>query len=344
MNTVEILSLPYLDRLKYVNSLNDTYGFLRKLKSEKNELPSELESIYERLEKLNNFNEAKISWCEQNPEFAEINQIMNLYLTSEVLIEFGKKSLPESLLIRALEVFKKTISFKTSVTDKKLSKALTNSRYRYYKYCISKETASCFQDEFLDWGIEISNLWNKIYYSKEDFFKNAGYDRTSWQTYIKYPSMLETKRDELKSQSDKAFELISRGIDLIEKHNTIISEEYKNKSVEMSLYERELEISQMEELQNENDEQYCYVYTLECEFFVFYVGIASNPNERFEQHIRGAFSNEFHLFKSKFIQKYQNQIKQNIVFEGIRRDCKAFEKKYIAEHRPLGNMTEGGEG
>tara|TARA_B100000787_G_C16166697_1_gene284271 strand:- start:378 stop:1412 length:1035 start_codon:yes stop_codon:yes gene_type:complete len=344
MNTEEILSLPTLDRLKYINSVNDTFGFLKKLKSEKSELPSELESLFKRLEKLNIFNESKLSWCEKYPDFGEIFRIMDLYLKSEILVEFGEKSLPESLLNQALEVFKKTISFKTSSTDKKLTKGLTNSRYRYYNYCISKEIASSFQDEFLDWGIEISNLWNEIYYTKEDFFNDTGYDRTSWETYIKYPNMLERKKDELKKQSEKAFALMASGLELIEKHNTIITEEYKNNAVEMSLYERELEISLMVELENGNDEQYCYVYTLECELFVFYVGIASNPKERFEQHIRGAFSNESHLFKSKFIQKYNNELKQNIVYEGIRRNCKLFEKEYIAIHNPLGNMTQGGEG
>jgi len=84
--------------------------------------------------------------------------------------------------------------------------------------------------------------------------------------------------------------------------------------------------------------------TLECKLFVFYVGIAADPKERFEQHIRGAFSHEVHLFKSKFIQKFHNEVKHNIVFEGTRRECKQFERNYIAENEPLGNMTEGGEG
>ncbi len=83
---------------------------------------------------------------------------------------------------------------------------------------------------------------------------------------------------------------------------------------------------------------------MECELFVFYVGIAAVPKERFEQHIRGAFGDEAHLFKSKFIQKYHKEVKQNIIYEGIRRECKKFEKDYIGDFLPLGNMTEGGEG
>ena len=74
------------------------------------------------------------------------------------------------------------------------------------------------------------------------------------------------------------------------------------------------------------------------------MGIAADPKGRFDQHIRGAFSDEAHLFKSKFIQKYHMEVKQNIIFEGIRRECKKFEKAYIEEFRPLGNMTDGGEG
>jgi hypothetical protein len=38
------------------------------------------------------------------------------------------------------------------------------------------------------------------------------------------------------------------------------------------------------------------------------------------------------------------EVKHNIIFQGIRRDCKKFEKDYITEFRPLGNMTDGGEG
>src|SRR5690554_2293010 len=97
---------------------------------------------------------------------------------------------------------------------------------------------------------------------------------------------LNEKKNEIKKQKNKVVRLMESGIDLIEKHDKIITEEYQKNNIEMSLYERELEISLMVELDNISDEQYCYVYTLECELFVFYVGIASNPKERFEQHIR----------------------------------------------------------
>lgn len=297
-----------------------------------------------KIEKQKIFDESKLKWSKEYPDFAEISRIMDLYLTSEILVEFRKKSTPESIDNQALSVFKKSISFRVSISDKKLLKGLTNSRYRYYNYCINKEIVHSFQDEFLDWGIEISRLWHEVYYSIRDFFENTGYDRTSWETYIKYPSMLERKKNDLEKQSNKAIKLMESGIELIKKHDAIITEEYEKNGVEMSLFERELEIAQIINLDNENDEQYCYVYTLECELFVFYVGIAANPRERFEQHVRGAFSYEAHLFKSKFIQKYHKEVKQNIVFEGIRRECKKFEKNYIAEHNPLGNMTVGGEG
>src|SRR5690606_36215826 len=46
-----------------------------------------------RNEKQIKFVQSKIFWCEQYPDFAEISRIMNLYLTSEILLEFRKKSL-----------------------------------------------------------------------------------------------------------------------------------------------------------------------------------------------------------------------------------------------------------
>ncbi len=122
-----------------------------------------------------------------------------------------------------MSIFKKSISFRVSITDKKLLNGLTNSRYRYYNYYINKEIAHNFQDEFLNWSIEISNLWNEVYYSVQDFFNNTGYDCTSWETYIKYPSMLERKKDDIKKQSNMAIRLMENGIELIKKHDAIIT-------------------------------------------------------------------------------------------------------------------------
>mgnify|MGYP000125408089 CR=1 FL=1 len=304
--------------------------------------------VYEenKMEKQRVFELSKARWCKEFPDFAEIFRIVNLHMSSELLIEFGKKSISDTLLKSAFKVFKKTISFKTSGSEKKLIKGLTSSKYphRNYNYCINEKMAHAFQDAFLDWAIEIGSLWHSVYYFKEDFFNNAGYDRTSWETYIKYPTMLKQKREEIERMTNKAIFLMNSGAELIDMHNLIITKEYEQNRTEMSLFEREKEIAALAELFDQNDEQYCYVYTLECELFVFYVGIASDPKARYEQHIRGAFSDEAHLFKSKFIQKYHSEVKQKIVFEGTRRECKIFERNYIAKHMPLGYMTEGGEG
>ena len=165
-----------------------------------------------------------------------------------------------------------------------------------------------------------------------------------WRYYIEHTSSLKNKADVTEQLYKKIISLLNSGKELVTNLDETITLEYETNATEMSLYERELEILQISEDEGSADEEYCYVYTLECELFIFYVGIASSPTERFEQHIRGAFSYESHLFKSKFIQKYHYEVKQNIIYEGTRRECKMFEKEYIAKFTPLGNMTEGGEG
>jgi hypothetical protein len=152
------------------------------------------------------------------------------------------------------------------------------------------------------------------------------------------------KADEIRLLHDQVAGLLGEGKHLINKLDAEISLEYNTAGFEMSLHDREVEIARRYDECDLPDQAYCYVYTLECDLCVFYVGIASNPRERFEQHIRGAFSDESHLFKSKFFQKYNGKVTQNIVFEGTRIQCKVFERDYIAEHNPLGNMTDGGEG
>lgn len=308
-----------------------------KLNNLRNRVRKELENDKQRI-----FEESKISWSIIYPNFKIICDLMEVFKTNKLLIEYIKKSPPEPIQNKAIEIYKKCLSFRVNLTNRQKKSLVYHSTTG--PYIINKEMVNDYVNEYKNWNRKIYELWNTIYYLKKDFFNNTGYDRTSWDTYIKYPSMLELKKNEIKEETDKVLALMKIGTELLEKHNAIITEEYKHNGIEMSLYVRELEISQMDELENQNEEQYCYVYTLECELFVFYVGIASNPNERFEQHIRGAYTNESHLFKSRFIKKYHDELKQKIIFEGTRRACKLFEKKYITKFNPLGNMTAGGEG
>jgi len=274
---------------------------------------------------------------------------MEDFNTNEMLIQYYNHCPPAFLHDRAIEIYKKCISFKVKLTKKVLSILKEHPKnpewcYYYVNYCIDENIVKTFIKEYQRSKNEIHLLWNQMYYLKGDFFNNSGYDRTSWESYIKYPKSLKQKADEVEKMHETILSFLNAGKVLLDKHDNIISLEYKSAAKEMSLYERELEILEQYEGSYQNDEEYCYVYTLECELFVFYVGIAADPSERYEQHIRGAFSDEAHLFKSKFIQKYHHELKQNIVFEGTRRECKMFEKNYIAEHNPLGNMTLGGEG
>lgn len=187
-------------------------------------------------------------------------------------------------------------------------------------------------------------LWNRVYNANTEFYATSEFYRRRWEQLIQQPESLKRRADEIEVLQSNVLSKLLDGIDLIAELDEEVSTEYRTNGFEMSLYEREVEIAQMQDDCLLSDEEYCYVYTLKCDLFVFYVGIAGDPKARFEQHIRGAVSDESHLFKSKFIQKFQNEIKQQIVFEGKRGDCKKFERAYIAKHSPLGNMTQGGEG
>lgn len=331
-----------------------------KLKDKKAELPSFFETIYEikekyKIEKLSKeerqriFDQSKAAWCLHYPDFNRISEIMKNFVTNEFLIEYGKHSPPKFIHDRAIEVYKKSISFKVKFTRKTISPLNQNPNTLHIHYfphssafCINVDTVKFFLKEYQEWNLKMYNLWNRIYSLKNQFYSLYAYE--DWKRYIKNSAVLKEKADEIQKMYDDALLLLNAGTEIIRKHDEAVTLEYETNATEMSMYERELEIFRISEGESAADEEYCYVYTLECELFVFYVGIAANPRERFEQHIRGAYSDEAHLFKSKFIQKFHKEVKQKIVFEGIRRECKKFEKEYIATYSPLGNMTEGGEG
>ncbi len=335
------------------------HDVISKLKDPTGELPSFFDTIYEiqeksviknltRTESQRIFDELKGSWCLHFPEFKRISDLMENYKTNEMLVEYGRHSPPEFIHDKAIEVYKKCISFKVKLTKKVLSPLRdhpdqTEMWCHYVDYCIDKNLVKSFLKDYQKWNLKIHNLWNEIYYLKQDFFFNTGY-KLPWDFYIKNNNLLKGKADEIQKTQDEILSLLIKGKELVNNSDEVISLEYKKNATEMSFYERELEILQISEGGSAAEEEYCYVYTLECALFVFYVGIAAVPKERFEQHIRGAFSDEAHLFKSKFIQKYHSEVKQSIVYEGTRRECKNFERNYIAEYKPLGNMTDGGEG
>ncbi len=334
-------------------------NLIANLKDTKEELPSIFETIYEIMEesvikKMSSnerqriFDDSKDAWCLHYPEFKRISDIIQNYKTNEMLIEYGEHSPPTFIHDKAIEVYKKCISYKVKITKKVLSPLLchpdqTDMWCHYVDYCIDNIIVKSFLKEYQKWNFKINNLWNDIYYLKQDFFFNAGYKLT-WKFYIRNSELMKEKADEFKKTQENILSLLIAGKELVSKFDEAITLEYETNATEMSCYERELEILQISENEGDANEEYCYVYTLECDLFVFYVGIAADPKERFEQHIRGAFSDEAHLFKSKFIQKYHKEVKQKIVFEGIRRECRTFERDYIKQFSPLGNMTEGGEG
>ena len=341
-----IKELPAEERISLFSKLREDNGKTPKIIFEIfqewgiKELPTE--------ERLWYFNKSKEEWNKLYPDFKRISDIMENFKTNELLVEYTKHSPPPSIHNKAIQVYKKCISFKEKFTKQILTQLAyhperSEIHRSYAKYCIDKIIVKAFLNEYQLWNYKICSLWNDVHYLKQDFFSNSGY-KNDWTFYIKYPNSLKSKADETEKLHEQITELINAGKELVFKHDKAITLEYEENGFEMSLYERELEILQSQESDNASDEEYCYVYTLECELFVFYVGIAANPKERFEQHIRGAFSDESHLFKSKFIQKYHNEVKQNIIHEGKRRECKQFEKEYIAKFSPLGNMTEGGEG
>ena len=310
-----------------------------------------LDAGWQRLgdKRQNLFDDSKKLWCLYFPDFKRISDAMEAYKTNELLLEYTKHCPPASIHEKAIDVYKKCISFRVKLTRKVLSPLQRNPGLGYtfcqnIDYCIDNNIVKSFVQSYHKWRQDLSSRWSNNYYMYSDFFFNTGYDRTPWNSHIAYSDSLKAKADAVQRTQEDVLLFINSAREFVTKSDQAISLEYQRNATEMSLYEREFEISQLGEGESVADEEYCFAYTLECKLCVFYVGIAADPKDRFEQHVRGAFSDEAHLFKSKFIQKFHKEVKFNIVFEGTRRECKQFERDYIAENEPLGNMTEGGEG
>lgn len=278
-------------------------------------------------------------WKKTNSDFKKISEIMSNFKTNETLVLFYKSSPPLFIKEKASEIYKKCLSYRVKLKSHKILDL--GYSYNPTPFCIDYNIVREFTDEYQKWGRKSAELWNDVYYLVQDYFCNSGY-KYRWELYMRI-NLMHHYLDQIDSIYNKTIEHIDYGIKLLSIHEEIVNAAIQNNN-EMSYFEREIEIQDLSKIDNLTDEEYCFVYTLECELFVFYVGIAANPKERFGQHIRSAFSDESHLFKSKFIQKYINEITQKIIFEGTRRDCKKFEIEYIEKYNPLGNMTSGGEG
>jgi hypothetical protein len=332
---------------------------LDQMKAEKGALPEEFRVYYEVLdtariralphkERSLIFQKNKEQWRIEHSDFQKIATVMGDFQSNPILMDYLRQAPPPWAREKAINIYKKCISFKEKFS-KRIESILTfrfdvpEFHYPRVNYCIDKTIVANFLNAYQRWNQEVVESWRKVYYVNEDFKNDAGYE-IDWRFVIKHPSVLQQQAEKIGALHKRTITMLQTGEKLLENHDRAIMGEYAKNALEMSLFERELEIALLCELNDAPDEEYCYVYTLECEFFVFYVGIAGDAVTRVEQHIRGAFNDEAHLFKSAFIRKFQSSMKWKVIFEGTRRECKAFERHYIATYRPLGNMTEGGEG
>ena len=267
MELRDLMQLPREERLRMLN----------KLKEDNGELPSSFQIIHEIMEnfrikelppdeRFRLFKKSKEEWCELYPDFKRISDLMENFKSNEMLIEYIKHSPPLFIQDRAIEIYKKCLSFKAKLTNVK-TKALVY-HHTPGPYCIDVNLVKNFISEYQSWNRKIYEMWNEIYYLKQDFFSNSGY-KHNWKFYIEHSHLLKGKADEIQKIQENIISLLNSGKELVLKHDEAITLEYERNSFEMSLYEREEEILRMCDSTNASEEGYCYIYTLECELFVF---------------------------------------------------------------------------
>lgn len=341
-----VLKLDNSERLNYFNRILETGGAIPEYLADLHKMA---ERSHKHIQIGVEMERLKTEWASEIPDFRIIYDKMISFQTTSVLIEFRRKFPGKSISDHVLSIYKKCISYRQKLT-KKIQNNLAfgaNTPQRYYeraKYCIDPDIVYSFLQSFLSWRSELYPYWNKVFNEVSLYRDVSEFHLDYWKDLVRFRNQLAKKSQYIEALHDDVLRLIEDGSKLLQQLDHQISEEYERSKTEMSLYHREMELDLIADDCSVSDKTHCYVYTLECEFGVFYVGLAADPKERLEQHIRGAFSDESHLFKSKFIQKYRKSIKQRIIYEGKRKDCKIFEREYIEKHQPLGNMTEGGEG
>ena len=115
-----------------------------KLNDLRNKIRKETEIERQRI-----FDESKAVWCELYPDFKRISDTMDNYETNEMLVLYGKRCPPFFIHNKAIEVYKKCISFKVKLTKKVLSPLDYHpdrtEQWRYYvDYCIDNNIVSLF--------------------------------------------------------------------------------------------------------------------------------------------------------------------------------------------------------
>lgn len=266
---------------------------LNRLIETKGELPHEYRKQYESLnEQINKrlpFINSKIEWCERYPDFRRISDVMEIFKSNDLLRQFSSGYPSRSNVEKYSEIYKKCISYRVKFDNKiiknlKLHPDASSVHYHRVEHCIDSNKVNQFLKRYQSWMWNDGprSLWNTLYYLRQDFIFNSGYDRTSWQTRIEHPNLLKIKAEEVENMQEKLLRLLHAEEELLLELDQEITLEYEARPLMMSLYEREAEIARMYDECDLPDVAYCYVYTLECDLFVFYVGIASNAQDRFE--------------------------------------------------------------
>jgi hypothetical protein len=96
-------------------------------------------------------------WIEAYPDFRRISEVMQNYKINEFLIQYLKHSPPPFIQDKAIEVYKKALSFKTKLTNKKTEHLVY--RYTPGPYCIDAKFVKSFISEYQAWNQKAYQNW-----------------------------------------------------------------------------------------------------------------------------------------------------------------------------------------
>ena len=139
-----------------------------------------------RKEVLSHFDE----WRELYPDFKRISEIMENFKTNDLLVEYQKNSLPTFIGDKAIEIYKKCLSFKVKLKMYKIDKL--GYSYTPMPYCINSEKVKLFVDEYQTWGRKSYEIWHDVYYLKEDFFNKLDFSNDKEKLQEKFNNLLSS--------------------------------------------------------------------------------------------------------------------------------------------------------